>query len=114
MAFFTSFSFPMFHLHASLLFHLPFFFPLPISRSGLPILKKVTVVKMVTAEIGCAGARETRERRRLEIVTPVRERRPPERVKDADERGTRTVVVMTGGYIIFLIKIKIKNVTGWI
>jgi hypothetical protein len=74
-------------------------------------LKKVTVVKMVTAEIGCAGARETRERRRLEIVTPVRERRPPKRVKDTDERGTRTVVVMTGGYIIFLIKIKIKNVT---
>jgi hypothetical protein len=32
-------------------------------------------------------------------------------VKDADERGTRTVVVMTGGYIIFLIKIQ-KNVTG--
>jgi hypothetical protein len=25
MAFFTSFSLPMFHLHASLLFHLPFF-----------------------------------------------------------------------------------------
>jgi hypothetical protein len=28
-----------------------------------------------------------------------RERRPPERVKDAGERGTRTVVVRTGGLV---------------
>jgi hypothetical protein len=64
MAFFTSFSLSMFHLHVSLLFHLPFSFSSSNFQICTADIEEGDSGEDGDGEIGCAGARKTRERRR--------------------------------------------------